>query len=65
MSWTCPRCKTENEDQQYECEHCWFRNPFEDEGSNRWNDWRCDHCGATNSGGWKDCGECGSRRKPR
>lgn len=54
----CDRCHKETPADKYHCVHCHHRNPHMSEDHNRWKDWKCAKCGASNGGGFKRCAKC-------
>lgn len=57
----CDRCKKKTPDDKYNCVHCDHRNPHMSEAHNRWNDWTCPKCRASNGGAFRRCAKCNER----
>lgn len=60
--WVCERCKTNNEDDRYQCKKCKNFNGYASEIHVRWLDWTCTSCGIQNGGGFSTCYKCGKKR---
>ena len=57
----CDRCHKQTPDDKYHYVHCDYRNPKMSEAQNRWKDWSCPRCGASNGGGFRRCAKCNTK----